>query len=150
MNKKTISLNKLYPTIKDVLLDGGTVELPITGTSMLPLLHWGRDSVVISPAKDIEIGDIIFYRRDNEQFVLHRIIDTDEKGYILCGDNQWVKEHNINNEHIIGKVVAITRKGKTFETNNKKYKFYCKIWKLLFPVRKPIVLTSAKLRTLKK
>lgn len=145
MEKKIVSLNELYPTIKQVLTDGGSVNLPITGTSMLPLLRWGRDSVVISPAVGVEIGDIIFYRRDNGQFVLHRIIGSDEKGYILCGDNQWVKEHGICDRHIIGKVSSITRKGKAFDINSKGYRFYCRLWKLLFPVRKPIVLVRAKL-----
>ena len=45
VNKKKISLDEIYPIIKEKIENGGTVQLPITGTSMLPLLVWGRDTV---------------------------------------------------------------------------------------------------------
>ena len=43
--KIKISLNEIYPDIKDKIDNGGTVRLPITGISMRPLLVWGRDTV---------------------------------------------------------------------------------------------------------
>lgn len=135
-NKKTISLEELYPVIKEQLESGGTVQIPITGTSMIPLLVWGRDSVELVKCEKAQIGDIIFYRRDDGHFVLHRIVGKDENGYILCGDNQWVKEFDIKERHIIGVVSAITRKGKKFSVENKSYKLYSKIWIKFLPVRR--------------
>ena len=44
MNKK-VSLSSLAPVIEETLAAGGSVRLEITGQSMLPLLHEGRDSV---------------------------------------------------------------------------------------------------------
>lgn len=135
-NKKTISLEEIYPIIKEQLESDGTVQIPITGTSMIPLLVWGRDSVELVKCEKSQIGDIIFYRRDDGHFVLHRIIGKDENGYILCGDNQWVKEFGIEDRHIIGVVSAITRNGKKFAVENKSYKLYSKIWIGLLPVRR--------------
>ena len=33
--KKNISLSELYPIIKEKIENGGTVQIPITGTSMI-------------------------------------------------------------------------------------------------------------------
>ena len=149
-NTKKIALEELYPIIKEQLENGGKVTIPITGTSMLPLLVQGRDSVVIEQSSEININDIIFYRRDNGAFVLHRIIGTDENGYVLCGDNQWVKEYGIKDHNIIGVVTEIHRDGKTIEINDKKYVKYYKRWLRLFPIRKPLIRVLAILRAIKR
>lgn len=147
VNKKKISLAELYPVIKEKLDGGGTVELPITGTSMLPLLVAGRDSVDIVSG-DAKKSDIIFYRRDDGHFVLHRIVGKDKNGFILCGDNQWVREYGIENRHIIGVVKTITRKSKKISAASFGYKLYTKIWILALPIRRYILIGSRKIKKL--
>ena len=142
--KQTVALNEIYPMIKEKIDNGGTVKLPITGTSMLPLLVWGRDTVDIIKCENPKKGDIIFYLRDNGQFVLHRIVGIDDEGYVLCGDNQWRLEHGIRDRNIIAVVTSITRKGKTFEVTNLPYRIYSKVWMVLIPLRKTILALSRK------
>lgn len=149
-NVKKVALKELYPVIKEQLESGKTVALPITGTSMLPLLVAGRDNVIISSVEKPNINDIVFYRRDNGQFVLHRIIGIDENGYTLCGDNQWVKEYGIKDHNIIGVVIEINRNGKNFSINEKKYVKYYKRWLKLFPIRKPLIKILTILRAIKR
>lgn len=144
--KKKISLNEIYPTIKENIDNGGTVKIPITGISMRPLLVWGRDTVDLVKCENPTKGDIIFYLRDNGQFVLHRIVGTDENGYVLCGDNQWYLERGITDSHIIAVVKSITRKGKTFTVKNVPYRIYSNIWMLLLPLRKKIIPLVRKLK----
>lgn len=148
MEKKTVRLSELLPVIEETLAAGGTVKLPITGTSMLPLLRAGRDTVTLSPAtEDLQKFDIPFYRRRDGAFVLHRIVAcTADNTYTLCGDNQWVLEEGIRAEQIIGVVSEITRNGKTFSVNSKKYKRYVRIWHHLLPLRKYIVKLRGKLQ----
>lgn len=134
--KITVSLDELYPIIKEKIETNGAVQIPITGTSMIPLLVWGRDSVEIVKCEKAQKYDIIFYRRDNGQYVLHRIIGDNEKGYILCGDNQWNKEFGIEDRHIIGVVKSITRNGKKISVQNRLYKFYSKLWTFILPLRR--------------
>lgn len=113
--KKRVKLEELLPIIEEKLSAGGTVVLPITGTSMLPLLVAGRDKVTLKSAVlPLEKDAIPFYRRDDGAFVLHRKVGEDENGYVMCGDNQWVREHGITDKNIIGEVAFITRKGKPF------------------------------------
>ncbi|MCH5191168.1 MAG: S24/S26 family peptidase [Oscillospiraceae bacterium] len=147
-NKKKITLSELYPVIRERLDKGGTVELPITGTSMLPLLVWGRDSVDITKTETPKNGDIIFYRRDNGQFVLHRIIGENENGFILCGDNQWQKEYGIKPNNIIAVVTAINRNGKKFDTDNKIYRLYSFTWVKILPIRKYLLILMRKVKKL--
>lgn len=146
VNKMTVSLNELYPIIKEQLESGAAVCLPITGTSMLPLLVWGRDTVEIIKCEKAKKGDVIFYRRDNGQFVLHRIVGEDEKGYILCGDNQWVKEYGIVDRHIIAVVRSINRKGKKIDVSKLSYIIYSKLWVGILPVRKYVLLFMRKIK----
>lgn len=148
MEKKTVRLSELLPIIEETLASGGTVKLPITGTSMLPLLRAGRDTVTLSPVTgDLQKFDIPFYRRRDGAFVLHRIVAcTADNTYTLCGDNQWVLEEGIRAAQIIGVVSEITRNGKTFSVNSKKYKRYVRIWHWLLPVRKYIVKLRGKLQ----
>ena len=142
--KHKVALKEIYPMIKEKIDNGGIVKLPITGTSMLPLLVWGRDSVDIIKCENPKKGDIIFYLRDNGQFFLHRIIGEDENGYVLCGDNQWYKETGIKDHNIIAVVTSITRKGKTFDVTKLSYRFYSKLWMILLPFRKTILALSRK------
>lgn len=146
-SKKKITLDEIYPAIKETLLSGGTVELPITGTSMFPLLKAGRDTVIIKADSKYSIGDIIFYRRDDGHFVLHRIVGTDENGFILCGDNQTQLEKNIENRHIIAKVIEIKRDGKIIKTQDPKYSKYVNFWIKFLPHRR---LPLAVMRRIKK
>lgn len=147
-NVKKVALKELYPIIKEQLESGRTVALPITGTSMLPLLVAGRDNVILSSVTNPNINDIVFYRRDNGQFVLHRIVGKDEKGYILCGDNQWVKEYNIQDRHIIGVVSSIIRKNKQFAVTKLSYRIYSKIWVTILSVRRFILVPMRKIKGL--
>lgn len=150
MNKKKISLDEIYPIIKEKIETGGTVQLPITGTSMNPLLYWGRDTVELIKCENPQKYDIIFYRRDDGHFVLHRIVGENKNGFILCGDNQVKKEYGIQNKHIIAVVKSITRKGKTFSVNNFLYKLYVILWTLILPLRNLILVPIRKIKGLLK
>ena len=121
VNKKKISLDEIYPIIKEKIENGGTVQLPITGTSMLPLLVWGRDTVELTKCENPQKYDIIFYRRDDGHFVLHRIVGKNENGFILCGDNQFILEYGITDKHIIGVVCEMNIDGKSVSVDDEEY-----------------------------
>ena len=148
MEKKQVRLEEMLPVMEETLASGGTVRLPITGTSMLPLLVAGRDTVVLARADTrLQTYDLPLYRRENGAFVLHRVVGVAEDGtYICCGDNQWVKEPGIRQEQLIGVVTRICRKGREFPVTARRYRLYVRLWALLFPVRRYIVALRGKLR----
>ncbi len=147
MEKKKVRLSQMLPVMEETLRSGGTVKLPVTGTSMLPLLVAGRDTVTLSPIGErLSVFDIPLYRRDDGAFVLHRIIEVcEDNTYTMCGDNQWAPERGIRDGQLIGVVTQITRDGKTFSVTDKKYQRYVRAWRRLMPVRKYIVKVRGKL-----
>ena len=125
---KQFSMNELEPLIKDVLSNGGNFTFIPRGTSMLPLIREGLDSVVLSPLPEtISPGDIILYKRDNGQFVLHRVMKEKNNAYVMCGDNQVLFEKGITNSHMIAIVTGIIRDGEeTVFSESEDYLSYTK------------------------
>lgn len=132
-------MQELLPFIEEALNNNKTFTIPITGTSMLPLLVEDRDTVTIKKCETtLKKGDLPLYRRQDGSFVLHRVVSVESDGtYTMCGDNQFLKEKGIAHTAIIGVVTAITRNGKTFSVDSKKYQLYVKLGLLLLNVRYP-------------
>ena len=110
MKAEEFRLSEYADTISAVLESGGEFRIYPKGTSMLPLLRAGTDSVVLEkPTGNLKRGDIAFYIRDNGAYVLHRVIKSEGDSYTLCGDNQLTLEKGITNRNIIGVVTRIYR-----------------------------------------
>ena len=121
------SLAETEELIREVLESGGEFELYPRGTSMLPLIVQGRDSVtLIKPQGRLSEDDIAFYKRDDGSFILHRVVSVEEDSYTMCGDNQTVLEPNIRDGQIIGVVSSLLVKGKKISVTDKRYKRYIK------------------------
>ena len=101
-----VNLDELYPLIKEVIENGGEFRLYPRGTSMEPMIHAGSDSIMLGAAKEINNGDVLFYKRENGDFVVHRLIQKRGDNYTMCGDNQNVLEYGIKREQILAKVTA--------------------------------------------
>ena len=116
---KKVRLEQMLPIIEEKISSGGEVSIPVTGRSMYPTLRSGRDYAVLCKADGhLKKGDIPFYRRNNGQFVLHRIVGEDENGYILCGDNQTEKEYGVKHSQVIAVLTAVERDGKRIPINS--------------------------------
>lgn len=128
MNKSvSVELEELFPIIKEKLSLGGSFKFSPKGVSMLPIIRPGIDSVTISPVnRKLKKYDVPLYRRDNGQFVLHRVISVKKNSYVMCGDNQLVPEYNISDRHIIGLVTSIHRPDGIIYVNDDSYVNYAK------------------------
>lgn len=135
MDKQVIPMESLVQLLQVQLEEGGRASLAVTGYSMHPLLRNRRDSVALIPAGNQKKGDIILYRRENGQFVLHRIIAVEQQHYICSGDNQVMREP-VTREQILAVVDGFTRKGKTYRTDHPGYRIYTWVWVELFCLRK--------------
>ncbi len=109
------------------------------GDSMMPLIKQGRDLMVIEvPERPFKKYDAVLYKRDNGQYIMHRIVGKSREGFILRGDNQYEKEYGIKNEQILGLLTAVIRNGKEFKTDAFLSKIYVFLWCKNFFVRKII------------
>ncbi|MBQ4510186.1 MAG: S24/S26 family peptidase [Clostridia bacterium] len=126
MNNIELSMSEIWELANVVISSGGEFRLFHKGTSMMPLLRQGKDSVVLVAPNDIKKNDILLFKRANGQFVMHRAIKIKKNEYIMCGDNQYEHERGIKKENILAKVKGIYRGDVYFETDNTEYQKYVK------------------------
>lgn len=118
---------------------GKTVSLSVAGTSMIPFLAGGRDRVLFKkPDRQLRVGDIILFRRDNGQYVLHRICRIKDGNYYAVGDAQTFIEGPIRPDQICGLVTMAERKGRFVKPEDPLWRFFEKIWIRVIPAR-PLV-----------
>lgn len=125
MQSKQYSMAELYPILLEVIESGGEFRLWPRGTSMLPLLREGRDSVMLVTPGDCKKHDICLYRRRDGSFVLHRLMKFTKDGApVFCGDNQTVLEYGVPRDRIIARVSAYYRGEKAVSVRSLKYRLY--------------------------
>ncbi len=126
----------LVPKILALLEVSDAVPLVITGSSMTPFLAHQRDIVYLSkPVRPLKRGDMIFYHRDNGQYVLHRICKIKDGRYWLVGDAQCDIEPGIRPDQIIAVVNAVRRKGKLIKPGDVSWEFFEHLWIRMIPLR---------------
>ena len=138
MNNGEFFLADAIEVIEEVLASGGEFRMYPKGTSMLPLIVQKKDSVVLKRNFDVPAKrhDIAFYRRDNGQFVLHRVMKICDDGtYTMCGDNQLALEKGIRAEQIIAYVDTVYSDKDKVKTKGLKYSFYL-FWWTKMPARR--------------
>ena len=126
---RQVSLDEMFPLMEEQLKEGGTVVFKPKGTSMLPLIRQGVDSVsIVKNTAHLKKYDIPLYRRSDGSFILHRILKTFPDGtYAMCGDNQVVFEYGISDENIIGVAQGIYRKDKYIPLSSFRMKIYSRL-----------------------
>ncbi len=124
----TVTLEAMMPLIRERLGAGQSVRIYPRGTSMLPMLVEGRDSVVLSPLPDkLKKYDLPLYQRMNGQFVLHRVVKVG-KTYTCLGDNQFSLEEGLTHEQMIAVVSSFTRQGREYKVTDWSYRLYRCLW----------------------
>ena len=124
-----ISLADYEGLIREVLSSGGEFRLYPRGTSMLPLLRQGRDSVALGRVDTaIRKNDILLYQRPDGSYVLHRVRSVDPEGLTLMGDNQTVPEKGVRPDWVIGRVTRIFRDDREVICDGSRYRRYLKLW----------------------
>lgn len=103
----SLPMSEMVGLIEEVISDDGEFRLYPKGTSMLPLIRQGKDSVILVKPGLLSIGDIILYKRKSGQFVLHRIVKKKGDNLVICGDNQTQLEYGITTADVIAKVTAV-------------------------------------------
>ncbi len=128
LREKEGRLEDLLPLIEAQLAAGKAVRFSPKGTSMLPMLRQGIDSIVLTPLPGkLKKYDLPLYRRDNGHFVLHRIVKVEET-YTCVGDNQFQLERGIRHDQMIGLVTEFYRGEKHYSVRSFRYRCYCRFW----------------------
>lgn len=145
MNKQ-ITIDDVIELMIEKLNAGGKVTFTPKGTSMLPMLRDGQDVVILEKQKGrLHLYDVALYKRDNGQYVLHRVNNFDSDGcYVMCGDNQFSMEHGIRDDQIIAVMTAFFRKGKSYTPQSLIYRVYVNFWGYTRLLRRAMGYTARK------
>ena len=142
-----IRLQDYDPIIREVLASGGEFRLYPRGTSMLPLLRQGIDSVsLVQPQGPFHRWDILFYRRADGSYVLHRVHSVTAEGLTLWGDNHALLERGVRPEQVIGRVARIFRGEQELALSHPGYRLYLRLWHLR-PLRRLLLKLYHALKT---
>lgn len=88
------------------LIFGYGKAVVVTG-SMEPAITAG-DMVIIKEQDNYEVGDIVLYKANS--YIVHRIVDLTEDGFITQGDANNVDDGEILHGQIVAKVVLVIPK----------------------------------------
>ena len=125
--------------LEELTSDDKTVGVPVSGNSMAPFLISQRDYVIFQkPDRPLKKGDIVFFRRDSGEYILHRISRIRESGYFILGDAQTKLEGPVREEQIFGLVTKIRRKGTWIDSGDYWWRFFEKVWIRIIPLR-PVI-----------
>lgn len=130
---------------EDILDQEGQLIYTNVGTSMMPLLRQRRDVMLIRKKGPERLHwlDCPLYKRDNGQYILHRVLWVRRHDYVICGDNQWRPETGITDRHVIGVLEAVDRDGKQLLMSSPKMRLYGLLQFLFFPLRALVLILRA-------
>ena len=104
--ERVLDTREYVSALREIVEQGGEVSMVIWGSSMAPFLVHGRDIIFFSsPDRPLRRGDMVFYQRENGQFVMHRIYRVTKEGYDMVGDGQTQIEQGIRREQIFQRLV---------------------------------------------
>lgn len=136
-------------TFEEELKEKGVLVYTNVGTSMRPLIRQGKDVMIIKSINDgckLKKMDVPLYKRENGQYVLHRIIKVTKDGYVIRGDNTYLNEYGVKDNQILGVLSGVIRNGKEISVNSFGYKVYSYFWLYTYYIRKVVVWMKRKNR----
>lgn len=141
-----IYLSEYDSLIREVLASGGEFRLYPHGTSMLPLIRQGVDSVALRTLdRPPKKNDILFYQRREGSYVLHRVKEVTPQGLTMWGDNQHMLEHGVTEDQIIGYAARVFRGEKEVNYQSRRYRAYLWLWQF-WAVRRIVLPIIYRLR----
>ena len=136
-------------TYEDILKKQGTLVFTPYGNSMQPLLKNHENPVVLLPVTSrLKKGDVAFYKRENGQYVLHRIVRVHQDSYDCSGDNQSALEKGVRDDMILARMAGFYR-GETYvSADDPKIRRYAKRRMASRPFRRCFALIKLAFRRL--
>lgn len=145
---RQVDTQEYVSVLRELVEQGHSVSMLISGSSMNPFLCHHRDVIYFEkPERALKNGDMVFYQRENGQYVMHRIVKVRKNGeFELVGDAQTCIEHGVRREQIFALVTRVKRKGREIAPGDFWWFFFARIWPLLIPFRRLIMAGYAKLK----
>ena len=117
--------------ICELLEEGATFKIVVRGYSMLPLLGFGHDTIILRRVDAMEdiSGRIALFRNENGRIVVHRIIGINNGIVSLRGDGNLYQVEQCKREEIIAVLESVIRaNGKEESCTSRRWHRRERIW----------------------
>lgn len=140
MKERVVDTREYVSVLREIVAEGKVVSMRIAGSSMSPFLCHNRDYIYFTkPDRALRKGDMVFYQRDTGQYVMHRILKKDSRGFYIVGDAQTAIEGPVREDQIFARIIKVQRKGKFLQSGDFWWEFFEHVWIRMIPVRRVIV-----------
>lgn len=135
MQKLVMANQTLVAEISKLVNEGTQVTFVPKGSSMLPFIRGGRDSVALIKDDNISPLDIVLAKIGNT-FVIHRIVAIDGDRITLMGDGNISGKEHCFRKDILAKVVKIIKDDRQIDCTGENHRRKALLWQKLLPVRR--------------
>ena len=126
--------------------EGVSVTFPVKGSSMLPFIIGGRESIILQKPERIEVGQVVLAWVEGSRYVVHRIIRIDGEQVTLMGDgNVWGTEHCLLSDVKALATHVVDANGKSHDLYNRWRQRAARLWFRLRPIRRYILAVYRRL-----
>lgn len=106
---------------KEQLNQKGTIAIVPGGNSMWPTLkHHGQAVIIRQKAERLKKYDVALFTRPDGKYVLHRVLEVLDDGYVFCGDSLLYTE-KVLEEQVFGVMCGFYDKQNYVEVDDKNY-----------------------------
>jgi len=133
MDKRVVANEVLLEDAAALMQEGREVTIRPLGSSMLPFIRGGRDSVRLKKMPSVAVGDMLLVRLEGPRYVLHRLIQKDGERLTLMGDGNLTGTESCTEADVLGTVTAIERGRRVVVPGNGRW------WRVLKPFRRYIL-----------
>ena len=146
MDVKQVDTREYVSVLREIAEEGKVVSMLIAGSSMAPFLCHNRDYIYFTkPERELRRGDMVFYQRDNGQYVMHRIYRVKHEGYYMVGDAQTQIEGPLRRDQIFAVITQVKRAGKMIRPGDFWWEFFEHIWIRIVPARRTVMALYGRL-----
>ena len=121
-----------------MIAEGSSVSFTPKGNSMLPFIRGGEDTVVVTSADNVEVGDIVLAVASG-RYLMHRVFSIDGDNIVMMGDGNIRGKERCQKSDIIGKVKEIHKGEKVIIPGKGR------LWRRLLPIRRYLLWIYRKL-----
>lgn len=114
----------------DMLQDGDSINIAISGASMLPFIVEETDRIMLVRANldSLKKGDIVVAQVQNDVYFLHRIVRISKEEVVLRGDGNLYSKETCHISSVLAKAVAIDKGGKVYTSHSLLWKAMARFW----------------------
>lgn len=124
-------MSRLLDNIEELVAVGENFRLYVKGSSMLPLLGYGRDHIILrrTTAEEDIMGRIAMFRGERGNIIVHRVIGLHDGIVTLRGDGNIYQVEQCRREKIVGVVESVIRQnGRCVSCTSSLWRLRERIW----------------------